>query len=137
VDLTSSLPRSAADPGSLVFWLDPDDRLSALLQWTHLGWYSNVQTFGEFGLPFLEQQSADRLTRRTPRYLIALSTDPARIRSAESALVTSGLPVVDSSIRVYERGRFRVEALIVELEPATCDAVPTGEPTPWTGLAPC
>ena len=137
-DLASAVPRAKVDPGSVVFWYEPDDYVAGLSQWTYLGPYSTLHTQSSPPLPALDDAELNSLTNRTPRYLVLLSGyDDTRLGIAEVAIEAIGLQPLSIERGRFSRGPYVLYASIIEFTPSICDTSEQGRPVKWYELPAC
>lgn len=135
-DFASSIPRTASDPGSVVFWRSASDYTAVLIQWTYLGPYSALPD-AEAPLPALAPEAVRSLEGRTPRFLVIVSSQEGAVEEGVSAISALRLDIVDRQDLMLTRGPYRLWVAKLELAPDSCDTEDQGETVFWSDLPTC
>lgn len=135
-DFASSVPRTASEPGSVVFWRPANDYTAVLMQWTYLGPYSSIPDALD-PFPALSSEAAQLLRERTPRFLVIVSSLETSVDDGAAAISKLGLEILNRNDLSLTRGPYQLWVTEFELVPDACDLDGQGETTFWSELSTC
>ncbi len=135
-EFAASVPRTARDPGSVVFWRPASDYTAILMQWTYLGPYSTIPDADE-PYPALAPAAIHLLQERTPRFLVIVSSQEGAVETGVSTISTLDLDIIGRQDMALVRGPYRLWVARLEMVPDSCDSDGQGETVFWSELPTC
>lgn len=134
-DFMRVVPDWRASPGTVVFWYRDSDETANLMGSTFL-WKETTLTVAPPGLPKLDDAAAQRLSERTPRFLVLVASTEDLADTGLSAVRTAVAPL--SNIRtVLRRGSYKIFIEVITLSPSSCDKETRGSEGYFVNLPPC